>query len=87
MVLESVSYFQGQKGNRLYLRNFEGCYNYRFQRGRKAGVPGEKPPMVSPIKDRVTYKSEGFTPDHAGNRTRALALVTAAVATSERTSA
>ena len=34
--------------------------------------------------DQVTYKCEGFTPDHAGNRTRALALVTAAdVATSE----
>ena len=83
MVLQSVSYFRARKEIACILGNFEGCYNYRFQRGRKAGVPGEKTPMVSPIKDRVTYKSKGFTPDHAGNRTRALALVTAAVATSE----
>ena len=46
-----------------------------MQRGRKAGVPGEKTPTVGPIMDRVTYK-RGSHPAHGGDRTHALAAVT-----------
>ena len=53
-----------------------------MQRGRKAGVPGEKPPTVGPIMDRVTYK-RGSHPARGGDQTHAPAVVTA-LATSEQ---
>ena len=47
-----------------------------FERGRKAGAPGEKPPTIGPIIDRVTYRRENSHPAHGGDRTHALAVVT-----------